>query len=153
MRKRSARHEKRKFQEQGVPVSKGKPGCKKVSSKKPIIRIIPDGETEETLENQRKKLVEMYRKGTQDLSQVKLLMDNTFSKRRRDVLLGRVWKVLQDYPFLKDDKGIQMKAELARILDKENLVKDMREEWEVKKPVILSALKRSHCSNIQKQPC
>lgn len=91
-------------------VPKGKPGRKKKQGKNNTVPVIPDGETNETLEIQRQKLVEMFRKGSRDSVQVKVLMDNTYPKRRRDVLLEntRVWKLLQDYPFLKDDKGIQV---------------------------------------------
>ncbi len=63
------------------------------------------------METHRRKLLDMFRKpGTQDLAQVKNLMDYTYPKRRRDVILDntRVWKLLQDYPFLKDDKGTQV---------------------------------------------
>jgi hypothetical protein len=37
-------------------------------------------------------------------------MDNTFPKRRRDVVGNntRVWKILHDYPFLKNAKGIEV---------------------------------------------
>ncbi len=36
-----------------------------------------------------------------------------------------------------------MKTELARIEGKQNIAKDVREMWEIKKPRILSALKKS----------
>lgn len=94
----------------GIVVPKGKPGRKKKQGKNISVPAIPDGETNETLEIQRQTLVEMFRKCTHDPVQVKVLMDNTYPKRRRDILLEntRVWKLLQDYPFLKDDKGIQV---------------------------------------------
>lgn len=97
---------------EGVVVTKGKPGRKRKQPKNSTVPDIPEGETEETMEEHRKKLVNLFRKGgTRDLVQVKNLMDNTYPKRRKDVLLKniRVWKLLQDYPFLKDDKGIQVK--------------------------------------------
>jgi hypothetical protein len=36
-----------------------------------------------------------------------------------------------------------MKAELGRILDKENIGKEIRELWQLKKPQILAALKKN----------
>lgn len=110
MKKKLAKAERKALEADGMVVPKGKPGRKKKQGKNNTVPVIPDGETNETLEIQRQKLVEMFRKGSRDSVQVKVLMDNTYPKRRRDVLLEntRVWKLLQDYPFLKDDKGIQV---------------------------------------------
>lgn len=89
---------------------KGKPGRKKKERKGDALPAIPDGETPETIESQRRKLVAIHNNGVYDLKQVAMLMDNTFTQRRRDVLVNntRVWKLLQDYPVLKDNKGIQV---------------------------------------------
>jgi hypothetical protein len=110
VKKKLAKAERKALEADGMVVPKGKPGRKKKQGKNNTVPVIPDGETNETLEIQRQKLVEMFRKGSRDSVQVKVLMDNTYPKRRRDVLLEntRVWKLLQDYPFLKDDKGIQV---------------------------------------------
>ena len=110
MKKKLAKAERKALEADGMVVPKGKPGRKKKQGKNNTVPVIPDGETNETLEIQRQKLVEMFRKGSRDSVQVKVLMDNTYPKQRRDVLLEntRVWKLLQDYPFLKDDKGIQV---------------------------------------------
>lgn len=111
MRRRSARNEKRRFLEEGVVIPKGKPGRKKTKKDNQIsLPSIPDGETEETLENQRKQLVEMFNQGSHDLVKIKVLMDNTFPQRRRDVLVSntRVWKLLHDYPFLKNARGVEV---------------------------------------------
>ena len=95
---------------EGIAVLKSKPGRKKKQLKKTAIPCIPPGETEETMNEHQRKLVELHRKGNPDYTQVKLLMDNTYPKRRREVLHNniRVWKLLQDYPFLKDNNGNQV---------------------------------------------
>ena len=41
-----------------------------------------------------------------------------------------------------------MKAELGRILDKEEIVKDMKECWNINKPKVLSALKKSKMKEV-----
>ena len=93
---------------------KGKPGRKKKERKADALPDIPDGETPETIELQRKKLLAIHNNGVYDLKQVAILMENTFAQRRRDVLVNntRVWKLLQDYPILKDNKGIQVFIEI-----------------------------------------
>lgn len=106
LRRRLARNEKRKFLEEGIVIPKGKPGRKKTKIMS-TLPIYPDGETEETLEEQRKQLAQMFDQGSQDLARIKVLMDNTYARRRRDVLLNdtRVWMIVRDYPFLKNGKG------------------------------------------------
>ncbi|XP_028408234.1 uncharacterized protein LOC114530819 [Dendronephthya gigantea] len=109
-RRRDARNERKRLQEHGVVLPKGKPGRKKKKRKEDPLPTIPDGETPETMESQRKKLLAIHSNGVYDLKQVAMLMDNTFAQRRREVLVNdtRVWKLLQDYPGLKDNKGIQV---------------------------------------------
>ena len=112
LRRRSARNEKRKFLEEGIVIPKGKPGRKKI--KVAVVDVLPpfpDGETDETLEEQRKQLVQSCNHGSQDLQKVKVLMDNTFGKQRRDVLEHntQVWKILHDYSFLENAKGIEVR--------------------------------------------
>jgi hypothetical protein len=41
-----------------------------------------------------------------------------------------------------------MKAELGRILDKENIGKEIRELWQLKKPQIMAALKKNNCRTV-----
>lgn len=91
-------------------IPKGKPGRKKRKAQTTALPSIPEGETEETLEAQQKVLVGMWRDGKHDLPRVKALMDNTFAKRRREVLINnlRVWQLLNKYPFLKDCKGVEV---------------------------------------------
>ena len=100
---------KKQQEAEGIMVLKAKPGRKK-QSKNSVIPSIPFGKTEETMDAHQKKLVDLYRKGNPDFAQVKLLMDNTYPKHRRAVITDNVCvcKLVQDYPFLKDDKGIQV---------------------------------------------
>lgn len=151
LRRRAARNDRKRYQEDGVVLPKGKPGRKK-AVKGVIIPAIPDGETEETIETQRKELVEMHKNGTRDLLRIRMLMDNTFAKRRRDVLINstRVWQLLQQYPCLKNGTGTQIKGELDRVLEKENIAKDMRTIWETKKLATLKTLKKSKSSEVQR---
>lgn len=41
-----------------------------------------------------------------------------------------------------------LKAELGRIWGKDNIVKDIRSTWELKKPQLLSALKKSRSKEV-----
>ena len=94
----------------GVQIPKNKPGRKRKSlSYTCNIPYIPEGETEETIETQRKEMMKINMNGTQDFPKMKLLMDNTFPKQRRDVLQDsvRVWKILEEYPCLKEAKGVE----------------------------------------------
>ncbi|XP_031551208.1 uncharacterized protein LOC116288543 [Actinia tenebrosa] len=70
-------------------------------------------------------------------------MEKTFPLRRSFILKAdvRLWKILGDYPAFQDAKGNELKAELGRILGNPNIVKEMKEIWDMKKPAILSALK------------
>ena len=106
---RAARNEKRKCLDEGIVIPKGKPGRKKTKVAT-ALPSLPEGETEETLEDQRKQLINSFNHGSQDLQKVKVLMDNTYAKRRRDVIQNdtRVWKIVQDYPFLKSAKGVEV---------------------------------------------
>lgn len=110
LRRRAARNERKKHEENGVQLPKGKPGRKRKSLNHASIPDIPEGETEETMEDQRKEIIKIHRNGTQDLPRIKTLMNNTFPKRRRNVLQdnARIWQILEDYPCLKDDKGIEV---------------------------------------------
>ena len=101
------------MQEDGVVLPKGKPGRTK-ERKVDALPDIPDGETPETIELQRKKLLAIHNNVVYDLKQVAILMENTFAQRHQDVLVNntRVWKLLQDYPVLKEKKGIQVFIEI-----------------------------------------
>ena len=119
MRRRSARNEKRKLEESGAaPIPKAKPGRKKTkasSKSAATIPIIPEGETEETLEYQRQQLVDMHRNGDEDMSKVNQMMESTYPLRRRKLLLEhtRAWQLLQDYPWFKDCRGHQVSLSIV----------------------------------------
>ncbi|XP_046864126.1 uncharacterized protein LOC124458064 isoform X2 [Xenia sp. Carnegie-2017] len=76
------------------------------------------GETEAAIVIQQKQLVEMFNIGSQDMSKINVLMNNTFAHRRRDILVNntRAWKLLHDYPFFKHTKGVEnAKVEIRNI--------------------------------------
>ena len=92
-------------------IPKSKPGRKRSKKETSVaLPVILDGETEATIEAQRKELVVMFNNRSTDLTKIKLLMDNTFAHRRKEVLMKniRVWKLLNEYPFLKDCKGVEV---------------------------------------------
>ena len=94
---------------------KGKPGLKKQVSKASVVPGIPEGETIDTLEEQKQQLQEICHKGSPDLSTLHMLMDTTFPLRRRDVLLNnvRVWKLLKEYPPLENGNGSEVSVSLV----------------------------------------
>ena len=109
MRRRAAKHEKRKLLEEGVVVPKGKAGRKKMKQEeREELPMLPEGETEKTLEAHRNQLVQMFNEGSKVLTKVKVLMENTFPKRRKDVVVNhtRVWKLVKDYPYLKHSSEV-----------------------------------------------
>ena len=109
LRRRAAKHEKRKLLEEGVVVPKGKAGRKKMKQEeREELPMLPEGETEKTLEAHRNQLVQMFNEGSKDLTKVKVLMENTFPKRRKDVVVNhtRVWKLVKDYPYLKHSSEV-----------------------------------------------
>ena len=110
MKKKISKENKKMMELHGIEVTKAKPGRKKKVVKSCVLPPIPEGETLQTLESHRLKLLDMTRKGIKDLGATKQLMDLTFPKRRRNIIEDntRVWKILEEYPCLKDDKGIQV---------------------------------------------
>ena len=81
MGRRAAKHKKRKLLEEGVVVPKAKAGRKKMKQEE------REEKTEKTLEVHRNQLVQMFNEGSKDLTKVKVLMENTFSKRRKDAVV------------------------------------------------------------------
>lgn len=110
MKKKISKENKKMMELHGIEVTKAKPGRKKKVVKSCVLPPIPEGETLQTLESHRLKLLDMTRKGIKNLDAAKQLMDLTFPKRRRNVIEDntRVWKFLEEYPCLKDDKGTQV---------------------------------------------
>ena len=102
---------KEPYQIEGEPVpSKGKPGRKKKQSAATIVPALPDGETSEALEEQKKQIVACCQEGSPDLHLVYQLMDTTFPLRRREVLLNnaRVWELRKEYPPLGNSTGTEV---------------------------------------------
>ena len=64
------------------------------------------------MEMQRQELARKWRSGKKYIPGMKLLMDNTFPMRRERILEEniRVWKVLEEYPRLKDEKSIEVQT-------------------------------------------
>ena len=58
-KKKFAKAEKKRMQEQGIEVPEGKPGRKRKHANVSVVPAFPEGETEETLESQRKQLVQI----------------------------------------------------------------------------------------------
>ncbi|XP_046864437.1 uncharacterized protein LOC124458470 [Xenia sp. Carnegie-2017] len=150
LRRRASQAQKRKRLEEGVLIPKGKPGRKSKKSACNSLPSLPEGETKAAIVIQQKQLVEMFNIGSQDLSKINVLMNNTFAHRRRDILVNntRVWKLLHDYPFFKHTKGVELKAELGRILEKSDVVQDMKEQWNLHKYKMLSAIKNTKQKNV-----
>lgn len=89
--------------EEGIVIPKGKPRSKKTKILS-TFPSLPEGETEDTLEEHRKQLVQMCNQGSQDLVKIKVPMDNTFPKRTKDVLLNgtRVWMIVRDISIFEE---------------------------------------------------
>lgn len=110
LRRLASRKRKKRLEiETGKRQPKGKPGRKKKEKASSAVPSLPEGETEESIDQQVEELKDIYRErnGAIDLGRVREIMDNTFARRRQAVIEQneRVWKVLQDYPAFKDNKG------------------------------------------------
>ena len=111
LNKRASKARKELYQAEGEPVPlKGKPGRKKKQLAATIAPTLPDGQTSEALEEQKKQIVECCQEGSPDLRLVHQLMDSTFPLRRREVLLNnaRVWELLKEYPPLGNSIGTEV---------------------------------------------
>ncbi|XP_046861837.1 uncharacterized protein LOC124455172 isoform X2 [Xenia sp. Carnegie-2017] len=131
LRRRASQAQKRKRLEEGVLIPKGKPGRKSKKSACNSLPSLPEGETEAAIVIQQKQLVEMFNIGSQDLSKINVLMNNTFAHRRRDILVNNT----------------KLKAELGHILEKSDVVQDMKEQWNLHKYKMLSAIKNTKQKN------
>jgi len=100
------------YQSDDDAVVKVKCGRKKVQSPMSTIPAIPDGETDDSLNEQKKELKELCLRGSPDLRKVKHLMDTTFPIRRKSILTAnmRVWELLKDYPPLEFNSGSEVNA-------------------------------------------
>lgn len=156
LKRKVSRAEKKKFQEQGVEIPKGKPGRKRKSKQGEqiytAVPAIPEGETEETIEMVHQELKDLCKSGRGDLNKINQLMDATFPKRRRDILTKnlRVWDLLKQYPPLQEKKGYGLKLELGRILESKCSLRDIRENLLIKLPNLLRVIKQSAHKEIRK---
>ena len=95
----------------GLVYEKKKAGRKrKILESSEIVPPIPEGESENTINEQHAQLVAFCKSNKQDVMLVRQLMDGTFPKRRKTVIEEneRVWKILKDYPPLAKGKGIEV---------------------------------------------
>jgi hypothetical protein len=124
VKRRASRNERKQLKEQGVLVPKGKAGRKKKSPTTTAVPEMPEGETVESLEVQQKELQQLSKKTPPDLHKIRELMDSTFPKRRMEVLKDdvRVWKLLINYPPLKEYKGNEASRESIHSSLKPNFV-------------------------------
>ena len=102
---------KKKLQEEGVVVTKGKPGRKKkVSHPTAVVPAIPEGVTSETYLEQVKTIQSEWKKGKKDYTLLRELMVSTYPMRRREILTQnvRVWKLLQDFPTFGSSSGSEV---------------------------------------------
>jgi len=156
LNKRANKQGKQLFQSEGEPATssaaKGKPGRKKQVLAANIIPGIPDGETVDTLQDQKQQIQQKCREGSPDLSTIRMLMDATFPLRRREILTNnlRVWKLLKEYPPLENGNGNEIRAELQRILGEADCCKSMKyaflDTW---KPKLLMLLKNSSIREVK----
>lgn len=100
------------YQSDDDAVVEVKCGRKKAQSPTVTIPAIPDGETDDTLHEQKKELKELCSRGSPDLRKVKHLMDTTFPIRRKSILTEnmRVWELVKDYPPLEFNSGSEVNA-------------------------------------------
>lgn len=101
---------KKLYQEVGEVQPKGKPGRKKKAGLSAVIPGIPEGETEDTIQEAIVQL-KACKKDNPDLVQIRQLIDNTFCLRRRYVLSGSsefIPNVLKEYSPLKDPRGTEV---------------------------------------------
>ena len=88
---------------------------KKAQSPTTIITAIPDWETGETLDEQKKGVKRAVLQGSPDLRKVKHLMDTTFPIRRKSILREnmRVWELVKEYPPLEFNYGGEVNSHLC----------------------------------------
>ena len=100
------------YQSDDDAVVEVKCGRKKAQSPTSTIPAIPDGETDDTLHEQKKELKELCSRGSPDLRKVKHLMDTTFPIGRKSIITEnkRVWELGKDYPPLEFNSGSEVNA-------------------------------------------
>ena len=109
---KSSQAQKKKIIRRRCSCSKSKSWSKKMKQEE------REEKTEKTLEVHRNQLVQMFNEGSKDLTKVKVLMENNFSKRRKDAVVNhtRVWKLVKDYPYLKHSIEVSF-LKFIRLID------------------------------------
>ena len=102
--------EMKKFHRQeGVEVPKREPGQKKKATHpSAVIPAIPEGVTEDTYTDQRKRTTDEWsKKSNKDYNLIKDLMNDTYPMRRREILTKnlRVWEILDQFPNFASKSG------------------------------------------------
>ena len=98
------------YQSDDDTVVKVKCGRKRAQSPTTIIPAIPDGETDDTLDEQKKELQELCSRGSPDVRKVRHLMDTTIPIRRERVVTEnvRVWELVKEYLPLEFNSGSEV---------------------------------------------
>lgn len=109
--KKRNREIKKRLQQEGVSVPKGKPGRKKKAGHPAaVIPGIPEGVTDDTYQQQKQTMVSEWKKARKDQNLIRELMASTFPMRRREILTEniRVWKLLQEFPIFGSNSGSEV---------------------------------------------
>ena len=96
------------YQQEGLEVPKGKPGRKKKAPHpSAVIPAIPEGVTEDTYGEQKRRISEEWKKSKKDYNLLRDLMATTFPMRRREILTKnlRVWQIMKDFPNFGSSSG------------------------------------------------
>ena len=112
LNKKKNKEMKKFHQQEGLEVPKGKPGRKKKATHpSAVIPAIPEGVTEETYAEQRKRINDEWsKKSNKDYNLIKGLMGDTYPMRRREILTKnlRVWEILDQFPIFASKSGSEV---------------------------------------------
>ena len=96
-------------QQEGLEVEKGKPGRKKKAPHlSDVIPAIPEGVTEDTYQEEKKRLgVEWKKPKNKNYNLLRDVMVSTFPMRRWEILTKnlRVWEIMDDFPNFGSSSG------------------------------------------------
>lgn len=112
LNKKKNKEMKKFYQQEGVEVPKGEPGRKKKATHpSAVIPAIPEGVTEDTYTDQRKRIRDEWsKKSNKDYNLIKDLMIDTYPMRRREILTKklRVWEILDQFPNFASKSGSEV---------------------------------------------
>lgn len=120
LNKKKNKEMRKLYQQEGLEVPKAKAGRKKKAPHpSAVIPAVPEGVTEDTYEEQKKRIGEEWRKSKKDYNLIRELMASTFPMRRRDILTKnlRVWKIMEDFPNFGSSSG----NEVCKYSDKQTV--------------------------------